>query len=69
MACDNDNTAERANEELEVGLAHALRLRKPEGPQPTGSCLWCDEPTGASLRWCEAWCRDQWENHISRKRA
>ena len=58
-----DDNLDRANEELEIGLAHALRQRKPEGPKATGKCLWCDEATGKDQRWCDAWCRDQWQAH------
>jgi hypothetical protein len=56
-----DDNLDRANDEAEIGLAQALKLRKPEGPSPTGRCLWCDEITGETQRWCESWCRDQWE--------
>lgn len=58
-----DDNLDRANDELEMGLAQALRQRKAEGPKPTGYCLWCDETVGDTLRWCDAWCRDQWEAH------
>ena len=58
-----DDNLDRANDELQMSLAQAIRQRKPEGPKATGQCLWCDESTGKDQRWCDAWCRDQWENH------
>lgn len=62
-----DDNLDRANDELEMSLAQALQLRKPEGPKATGECLWCEEPT--ILRWCSAAHRDAWErdqNHPAR---
>ena len=57
-----DDNLDRANDELEMSLAQALRQRKPEGPMPTGRCLWCDDITNDFVRWCNADCRDQWES-------
>lgn len=53
--------ADRASEEEERNIAEALRTRKPEGPAPTGRCLWCDEPLQYGARWCDSKCRDEWE--------
>jgi len=60
-----DDNLDRANDEMATGLAEALRRRKPEGPVPNGRCLWCDEITSDSQRWCDAHCRDSWETHVS----
>jgi len=38
----------------------ALTIRKPEGPKPTGECLWCGEPVDDGRRWCGVACRDRW---------
>lgn len=44
-----------------LALAAALTLRKPNGPQPTGRCHYCDSRVAQSLRWCDITCRDDWE--------
>lgn len=51
---------DRANEQAQVILGLGLKARRPEGPQPTGYCLNCDEPLPIG-RWCDANCRDDWE--------
>lgn len=56
---------DRAEERSSQDLALALTVRKPEGPQATGSCLYCEEPT--TLRWCSAECRDQWTEETNRR--
>jgi hypothetical protein len=58
MSADNLDVASD-REELERQIS--ARIRKPEGPQPTGRCLWCDEILGDYHRWCDAGCRDMWE--------
>lgn len=35
--------------------------RKPEGPAPTGFCLYCDEPVGEGRRWCDSDCMGDWQ--------
>lgn len=54
---DADLTAERAEREAPALLA---ANRKPEGPAPTGRCLYCDEIVGDEQRWCDAEHRDAW---------
>jgi len=40
----------------------ALAVRKPEGPQATGECLYCGEAVEQGRRWCPGVeCRDKWE--------
>ena len=51
---------DRATEREEMDREAALKLRKPEGPTPTGECLWCGEPVESPRRWCNAECRDAW---------
>lgn len=41
--------------------ALACKVRKPEGPAPTGQCLACGSPLPGVGRWCDAECRDDWE--------
>lgn len=52
---------DRADAEVERYLAEAVSKKKPEGPQPTGRCLWCDEVVADYQRWCGPSCRDQWQ--------
>jgi len=55
---DADISADRAEKEAPYLLAASKR---PEGPAPTGLCLWCDEVVGDDQRWCDGECRDQYE--------
>lgn len=64
MSDNLDIAAER--EELARSLAQTIR--KPEGPIATGRCLFCDETTGDSQRWCDAMCRDAWELEKGKRR-
>jgi hypothetical protein len=58
--------ADVANETLELELAGALRARRPEGPAFTGFCLFCNEPMGKNMRWCDSECRDAWQDEQKR---
>ena len=49
-----------ASEREEMDRTIALRVRKPEGPKPTGRCLWCDEPVDDERRWCGFDCMSEW---------
>ncbi len=59
---------DRANSEAERALAQALRKRRPDGPAPTGQCLYCDDDVAAGRRWCGAECREAWEKEVRRGR-
>lgn len=52
LASDREEIARRSS---------LITSRKPEGPQPTGRCLECDEVVADYVRWCCAACRDDWE--------
>lgn len=52
---------DRAQPEMERAILEAMRKRKPQGPEPTGFCLWCEEPLDDHSRWCGPGCRDVWE--------
>jgi len=52
---------DRAQSEIDRAQAEAMRNRKPEGPVPTGRCLYCDDIVGDEQRWCGINCRDFWE--------
>lgn len=57
MADDIDRGCELEEKYREA----ALKVRRPEGPQATGECLWCGEAVEDGRRWCGAACRDSWE--------
>lgn len=66
-----------ANDIAELNLqAEISQALKPTGPKPTGYCLYCEEQlhsdieiemiesnqfAGIAKRWCDADCRDWWE--------
>jgi hypothetical protein len=47
--------------QVEGALKALLKARKPEGPEATGECLYCQEPLAEGRRWCDAECRDAWQ--------
>lgn len=53
------NDAATETEELFRDLA--LRYRAPEAPAATGRCLFCDEPLPKGRRFCDAYCRDDYD--------
>ncbi len=51
-----------ATEREEMDREIALAVRKPEGPRPTGYCLYCEEPVEDGRRWCVGVeCRNAWD--------
>lgn len=61
---DNDRIADpldRAAAETEHTIAVALSVRKPTGPVANGECHNCGEDVADNLRWCDAECRNAWE--------
>lgn len=64
MADIADVTAEREPLNLELSL---LKSRRAPGPAPTGVCLWCEEEVGPDARWCDASCRNDWQDDQKRK--
>lgn len=38
----------------------AMKLRRPEAPQATGRCLYCEARVPDGARWCDSDCRDDW---------
>lgn len=50
--------------ENQAGIYHKMNLassKRPSGPEPTGACLYCDDPLDGNRRWCSPECRDDWE--------
>lgn len=51
----------KAIAEMHLGLA--MQNRREEGPGETGRCLNCGEPVSSGRRWCNAECRDEWQDN------
>ncbi|MDR3087856.1 MAG: hypothetical protein LBU45_07920 [Azoarcus sp.] len=59
--------ADIAQRKIEMIAAADLAKRKPRGPEPIGACHYCGEPLQPGRRWCDADCRDDWENEQQMK--
>lgn len=53
--------ADKAQDHIERESPTILRQRRPEGPIPNGRCHWCGELVSDEARWCDAGCRELWE--------
>lgn len=60
---------DEAGEWEEELRAQAMRLRRPNGPSPTGFCLnaECEEALPVGQRWCDADCRDRYYRQLQVK--
>lgn len=52
---------DKANDYAEIAREDAMAKRKPEGPVATGECLYCGERLPKPMRWCDASCRNDWQ--------
>lgn len=58
---------DRATEREEQDRELALKRLRPEAPAATGPCLFCGDelppgqPGQPAPRWCDCYCRDDWE--------
>ena len=52
----DDDASIREEQFLDV----ALKQRKPNGPVAVGQCLYCNAQLDNGKRWCDEWCRDDW---------
>ena len=50
-----------ADIEIEAANRANLARRKPEGPKPVGSCLFCHCALRHGMRWCDSGCKEDWE--------
>lgn len=57
------DTAEFAAALTDTHLHRALAALRssPQGPAPTGECLFCEAPLPRQHRWCDPHCRDAWQ--------
>lgn len=56
MTTIDDDASMREEHFLNV----ALQQRKPSGPTANGRCLYCNAELSNNKRWCDEWCRDDW---------
>ena len=56
MTTVDDDASMREEHFLKV----ALSTLKPAGPVATGRCLYCNAELSDNRRWCDEWCRDDW---------
>ena len=64
MMADVIDDAQKLND---VYLKSALSNMKPEGPKANGSCHNCAEPLHNGTRFCDMWCRDDWQVREDKK--
>lgn len=57
-----------ASDREELERTMAIAAKRPEGPAPTGRCLYCDELLDDQRRWCDAEHREQWQKEARRGR-
>ena len=53
----DDDASMREEQFLDV----ASKQRKPNGPVAVGHCLYCNAELPNDQRWCDAWCREDWQ--------
>ena len=53
-----DNASENENNERDRLIQKA---RKVKQVQATGRCLYCNNPLDYDKRWCDEWCRDDYQ--------
>jgi len=54
---ENDQATELESQLREAALAR----REPEGPPSCGACYYCGAPLKDGRRFCDAYCRDDWQ--------
>lgn len=59
---------DRSQQDIEF-LAQIVKPNLQKEAEPTGYCLFCgEEITEPNRRWCDAYCRDNWQRQqINRK--
>ena len=56
MTTIDDDASMREEHFLKI----ALSTRKSAGPVATGRCFYCNAELSDNRRWCDEWCRDDW---------
>ncbi len=57
---------DQARHTSDMLLQHSLAHREPEAPAACGHCLYCQTALKPPRRWCNADCRDDWQNDQKR---
>ena len=61
---------DRASDLEELDRQSAMNLQQKQAKpaaEAGGHCLYCYEPLAAGYRWCNAECRDDWDEEQKRK--
>jgi predicted nucleic acid-binding Zn ribbon protein len=53
--------ADIANDTAQQHLDALMQHKRDTGPEPTGRCHFCGVKTPKGHRWCDADCRDLWQ--------
>lgn len=61
MTGNGSDLIDQANDTAELFLQNSMQNRKPTGPAANGVCLYCEEPLQEGQRWCNAECRNSYE--------
>lgn len=62
-----DEATEAAAENLERSIAQALNNAPPPLPAK-GSCYYCSEPLDGGLRFCDEYCREDYDYMMTRRK-
>jgi len=54
-----DQASDREMLDREIAVSQARKLKTHI--EPTGHCLECGEPVSDGKRWCDNFCRDDWQ--------
>lgn len=61
MTREIDRAIDNQEHITDLSIKHIRKQSsKPEAPT-TGRCLYCDKPQEDNRRWCDKYCRDDWE--------
>jgi hypothetical protein len=58
---------DNGNEAAEIFRRAALSKRQADGPAATGECLNCEAPVEPPKRFCDQYCRDDFERRNARR--
>lgn len=60
--------ADRAYQDIETIERLVKRPAPKREAEATGKCLWCGKPLKGDRRWCNAVCRDMWQEEQDGRR-
>lgn len=68
MANEGDIASDQETFEREISIQNAKLAAQKSGPKATGFCLYCAEPQAPEKRWCDNYCRDDWQDEENARR-